>query len=130
MQVSKKVLAVIIAFSVAVTLLGVACYMDWGGIGTVLAGAGGPVAQGFYNIFNAPLLWGSQNGWPALAAVYCGIVAIVVGFAYVVVHYDVPAKLKGAASSQPDLSPSLSSLPKEPEEPERAPAPVSPTPSE
>ncbi len=123
-NISKKVLAVIIVVSSVVTAIAIFAAFNIGGFGDAVAGTGGPVAKGFYEIFNAPLLWGSSGGWPTLIAVYVGGVTIILLFAYVVYHFDLPAKITGATSTQPDYSPSLSAYPKEPAEPERAPEPL------
>lgn len=122
MELTKKILAIIVAVSVAITLFAVAVWQNIGGLGTSLTGAGGPVASGFYKIANAPLLWASSGGWPTLAVFYCGFIAVMFGFAWVIWHFDVPYKITGA--TQQPLGDLTHSVTREPEEPERAPQPI------
>jgi len=122
MELTKKVLAIIVIFSVIGTAVALAAVFNLGGFGTAVAGAGGPAAAGIYKIGNAPLLWASSGGWPTLAAFYLGFVALIFAFAWVIWHFDVPYKITGATAA-PEIQSHVTT--REPEEPERAPQPQS-----
>ena len=45
-ELSKKVLLVLMVIPVLVVIFAIACWQNWGGIGSALAGFGGPVGSG------------------------------------------------------------------------------------
>jgi len=95
-QMSNKWFIAIITVAILVAVLLVLVAMDFMGWGTELAGIGGPVASGAYDLFNAVPLWISSGGWPTLAVgivVFIVIIPVVAG--YVFEQKQVIATLKG-----------------------------------
>ena len=54
MEIGKKWLAVIIILAIVLTAFSFAVIFNVGGLGSSLAGAGGPLANGFYNVLVTP----------------------------------------------------------------------------
>ena len=96
MEIGKKWLAVIIILAIVLTAFSFAVIFNVGGLGSSLAGAGGPIASGFYNLLVTPLNWALSGGWPTLAVFFLiGFVAFPCLLAYLVWHNDIPYKILG-----------------------------------
>jgi len=96
---SGKPLIAVIAICVFIAVFAFAAVFNVGGLGTALAGVGGPVGSAFYSFFNAPVAWASAGGWPTLAAFYATFIVVMLVFAYVVWHFDLPYKVTGAQAA-------------------------------
>ena len=119
---SKKILATIIIIAVVIALIAFAAIFNVGNFGASMAGAGGPVAAGFYNLSAGFLKWALSGGWPTLAVFYLlGLIVIPFSFAFIIWHFDVPYKITGAATATNPASGYNNLTPREPAEPERAP---------
>ena len=119
-ELSKKVLLVLMVIPVLVVIFAIAYWQNWGGIGSALAGFGGPVGSGLLAIMQNPFKFALQGG-PQTALVYGLGAAIIFGFAYWVWHWDIGYKLTGAVKDTP-ASTYSNDMKREPDEPERAPA--------
>ena len=118
-ELSKKVLLILMLIPVLTVIFAIACWQNWGGIGSALAGFGGPVGAGLINLAQAPFLWAISGSAPTII-VWALIFVGVVGFAYWVWHWDIGYKLTGAVKDTPASSYS-NDMKREPDEPERAP---------
>jgi hypothetical protein len=122
MEISKKILVALMILPVLIVLFAVACWQNWGGIGTALSGVGGPVGKGFMDLAAAPLTWAVNGGGPTLAIIYSAFFAIVFGFAYWVWHWDIGYKIQNVtAPSTPTTSGYTNTMNREPADPEYAP---------
>lgn len=121
MELSKKLLAIIIIVAVSLTIVAVMAIFNIGGVGDSLAGAGGPFANGLYKVFKSPYEWALSGGWPTLAVV-CLLFWVILpcSVAYAVWHYDIPYKITGAVAESPATG-FGNTMQAEPQEPERAP---------
>lgn len=117
MDISKKALIIILIIAIAITAFAVAVIANLGGLGTKLAGVGGPFATGLYKLFNGIPLWISGGGWPTLlVGILVFIVIIPCSVAYITWHYDVPYKITGTTA--PINGYGNNTVQREPEEPE------------
>jgi hypothetical protein len=124
MEMSIKKYLLITIPIIAIVIFAVVAYANLGGIGTKLAGVGGPFASGFQKLLTGPLTWASAGGWPTLAIFYLvGFIVVPFSFAYLIWHYDVPYKFSSSTQSSP-ASNYDNSMKREPEEPERSSAPA------
>lgn len=122
MNISTKVLATLIIVACSITAFAAIAAVNWGGLGDTLAGFGGPVAAGIYNLAIGPVNWALSGGWPTLAVFYLiGIIVVPFTFAYIIWHFDVPYKIQGATATTP-ANDYTNTMRREPEEPERSPA--------
>lgn len=95
MEISKSWFIVIIAIFVSLTLLAVAVAFNIGGIGAALAGFGGPLAAGLYEIFAALPKWSLSGGWPTLAASIFLVVALMFAAGYLFEEKHIIASITG-----------------------------------
>lgn len=116
---SKTWLLVLMLVPVIITLVAIAAWQNWGGIGTALAGFGGPLGAGLVNIASMPMNF-ALAGTAQLAIVWGAIVLAMLGFAYWVWHWDIGYKLSRGTSASPVLNYD-NTMKREPEEPERSP---------
>jgi hypothetical protein len=100
MDMSKKALIIIIVLAVAGTAFAMAVWANIGGLGTKLAGVGGPVGNTIYNGLNSIPTWISRGGWPTLAVGILTFCLLLPGLvAYACWHYDIPYKFTGNPNS-------------------------------
>lgn len=99
MEISKSWFIVIIAIFVSLTLLAVAVAFNIGGIGAALAGFGGPLAAGLYEIFAALPKWSLSGGWPTLAASIFLVVALMFAAGYLFEEKHIIASITGKNTS-------------------------------
>jgi hypothetical protein len=122
MNISAKVLAILIIVACSIAVFAVMVAANLFGLGDALAGAGGPVAAGIYNLAIGPVNWALTGGWPTLAVFYLiGIIVVPFTFAYIIWHFDVPYKISGATAVTP-ANDYTNTMKREPDEPERSPA--------
>lgn len=95
MEISKSWFIVIIAIFVSLTILAVAVAFNIGGIGSSLAGFGGPLAAGLYEILAALPKWSLSGGWPTLAASIFLVLALMFAAGYLFEEKHIIATLKG-----------------------------------
>lgn len=92
-QMSNKWFIAIIAICIVVASLIVAgILLGWF---EPLAGVGGPVIAGLYELFATPLRWILSGGWPTMLAGVFGAVAVIFIFGYVFEQKQVIATLRG-----------------------------------
>jgi hypothetical protein len=99
-QMSNKWFIAIVAIAILIAVLLVLVAMDFMGWGTAVAGFGGPVAAGLYDLFNTVPLWISSGGWPTLAVgmiVFLVVIPVIAG--YVFEQKQVIATIKGTNTS-------------------------------
>ena len=119
MNLSRKVFVIILAIAIGLTAFCLCAFLDVGGLGTSLAGVGGPLTVGLKDIGMAPLRWALTDGWTVLIF-YTALLIGGLVFASIWWQYDVPYKITGATTTSP-ASEYNTTLKREPSEPERAP---------
>ena len=100
MNLSKKVFALVLILAISLTIFFVCAYLNVGGLGSALAGVGGPISAGLYNIAVAPLNWALTGGW-AVAIFYVGVLIFGLAVAAFFWQYDIPYKILGNPNSSP-----------------------------
>ena len=120
MNLSKKVFAVILAVAIGLTAFCICAFLDIGGIGTALAGFGGPITVGLKNLGMAPLNWAVTDGWTVLIF-YSVLLIGGLAFASIWWQYDIPYKITGATTAASPASNYDNTMSREPAEPERQP---------
>jgi lipopolysaccharide export LptBFGC system permease protein LptF len=95
MEISGKwflVITIIIA-AIAVTAVMVAANIF--GLGTALAGFGGPIASGLYQIFAFFPRWILGGGWPTMIAGLCIVLILMVASGYLFEQKHIIATITG-----------------------------------
>jgi hypothetical protein len=122
---SKKIWASVAAICIAIGLLAGLIIGNVGGIGSALQGAGGSASKGAYDVFSSPFKFTIAHGWPSLIIGYVAFLGFAAFCAWATWHYDIPYHFSGVKKSPTEEYDST--MPREPEEPERAPQPITPT---
>lgn len=117
---SKKVLVFLVITPLIVFGVAIAAILNIGGIGTALAGFGGPFGRGVLNILTAPLAWAITGGGPTIAVFWALIAFGIFGFAYWVWHWDIGYKLSSNMATKSPADGYDNSVRTEPAEPERS----------
>lgn len=76
MKMTRNFLIVVIAITVFLTVFAVCLIFDIGGLGTALAGFGGPIGAAIVGAFQAPLEWALSGGGPTILAFWAGIILL------------------------------------------------------
>ena len=111
-ELSNKAWLVITVIVAAAAVFVVCAIANIGGIGTALAGLGGPAGTAAYGVFSAPLAWALSGGGPTLAGFWLGI-AILLLVAGVMLERKVIPRFGGdkVATTLNQTQPSQNSIP-------------------
>jgi len=93
-NIGNKTFIAIIGACILIAVFAMCVALNVVGLGDALAGFGGPVAAGFYEVFAFIPRWALSVGWPTLAVGAIIIpILLAVGLSYIVWTKDVPYKL-------------------------------------
>lgn len=83
MEISPKIFATVIIIIVSIAIFAVCVALNVGGLGDTLAGFGGPLAAGIYEIVAFIPRWVLSGGWPTMIAGICILLAALVASGYI-----------------------------------------------
>ena len=113
---NRKWVLFLIALLIIAVIFATLVAVNFQGWGASLAGVGGPVAEGIYNVPATFFRWALSGGWPTMGAALGGIAIAFCVFFYLGWHYDVPYKLTGTSPTDSKITGYIAQ--REPEDPE------------
>jgi len=95
MEISGKYYILSIVIIVSIAIFAVLVALNIGGLGTSLAGFGGPIAAGLYEIVAFLPRWILSGGWPTMIAGICIALAVVIASGYIFEEKHIIATVTG-----------------------------------